>query len=210
MWGKITISNGVCSRSRLRAVCTCGWTSCLGVSPCRLAAILHSNHGRDCTNYIYRNCTGRTTTEGELWKLITTTKDIVLCTHCGKRFTFGWIWLTVRRLYRLASLKMAAILVADFSNAFSSMKNAAFWFKCYQSWFQDLGEILVTNFKLIVVIGGYEIALRWMLLDLTDKSTWAQIMMVWCHQATCHYLDQYWPCTRPQWVKLCPIPRIMR
>ena len=53
----------------------------------------------------------------------------------------------------------------------------------------------------------YEIALRWMPLDLTDdKSTLVQVM-AWCCQATSHYLSQCWPrsmspngVTRPQWV----------
>ena len=55
---------------------------------------------------------------------------------------------------------------------------------------------------------SYEIALRWMPLDLTDeKSTLVQVM-AWCRQATSHYLSQCWPrsmspngVTRPQWVK---------
>ena len=55
---------------------------------------------------------------------------------------------------------------------------------------------------------SYEIALRWMPLDLTDdKSTLVQVM-AWCSQATSHYLSQCWPrsmspngITRPKWVK---------
>ena len=55
---------------------------------------------------------------------------------------------------------------------------------------------------------SYEIALRWIPIDLTDdKSTLVQVM-AWCHQATSHYLSQCWPrfmspngVTRPQWVK---------
>ena len=47
----------------------------------------------------------------------------------------------------------------------------------------------------------------WMSLDLThDMSTLVQVM-VWCHQATSHYLSQCWPrfvlpygVIRPQWV----------
>ena len=66
-------------------------------------------------------------------------------------------------------------------------------------------------FKLTLVNGGwgisFEIALRWMPLDLTDdKSTLVQVM-AWCRQATSHYLSQCWPrsmlsngVTRPQWV----------
>ena len=56
---------------------------------------------------------------------------------------------------------------------------------------------------------SYEIALRWIPLDLTDdKSTLVQVM-AWCCQATSHYLSQCWPrsmlpngVTRPQWVKI--------
>ena len=52
-------------------------------------------------------------------------------------------------------------------------------------------------FKLTLVNGhlgiSYEIALRWMPLDLTDeKSTLVQVM-AWCRQATSHYLSQCWP-----------------
>ena len=55
---------------------------------------------------------------------------------------------------------------------------------------------------------SYEIALRWMPLDLTDdKATLVQVM-AWCREATSHYLSQCWPksmspngVTRPQWVK---------
>ena len=68
-------------------------------------------------------------------------------------------------------------------------------------------------FKLILVNGGwgisYEIALRWMPLELTDdKSTLVQVM-AWFLQATSHYLRQCWSrpmspygVTRPQWVNL--------
>ena len=56
---------------------------------------------------------------------------------------------------------------------------------------------------------SYEIAIRWMLPELTDdKSTLVQVM-AWCRQATNHYLSQCWPrsispnaVTRPQWAKL--------
>ena len=67
--------------------------------------------------------------------------------------------------------------------------------------------------KLILVIDdcviSFEIALRWMSVDLTDnKSTLVQVM-AWCHQATSHYLIQCWPrsvspfgSTRPNVLKL--------
>ena len=66
-------------------------------------------------------------------------------------------------------------------------------------------------FKVILVIDGLDVqcqvALIWMSMDLTDdKSTLVQVM-VWCRQATSHYLNQCWPrstspygVTRPQWV----------
>ena len=58
------------------------------------------------------------------------------------------------------------------------------------------------------MIGSWDIfrkiALRWMSLDLIDKSTLVQVM-AWCRQATSHYLSQCWPrfmsphgVTRPQ------------
>ena len=54
---------------------------------------------------------------------------------------------------------------------------------------------------------SYEIALRWMPLDLTDDKSPLVQVMVWCCQATSHYLSQCWPksmspnvVTRPQWV----------
>ena len=68
-------------------------------------------------------------------------------------------------------------------------------------------------FKQISIIdhwGMYllKMALKWLLLDLTDhKSTLVQVM-AWCCQVTSHYLSQCWPSpmspydvTRPQWVK---------
>ena len=50
--------------------------------------------------------------------------------------------------------------------------------------------------KALWVIDGwdvaFEIAVRWISLDLTDdKSTLVQVM-AWCHQATSHYLSQCW------------------
>ena len=52
-----------------------------------------------------------------------------------------------------------------------------------------------------------KIALRWMALDLDDKSTLV-LVMAWCRQATSHYLSQCWPrflspygVTSPQWDK---------
>ena len=66
-------------------------------------------------------------------------------------------------------------------------------------------------FKLIFVIDGwdipFEIAIRWLLLDLTDDQSTLVQVMAWCHEATSHYLSQCWPrsvspyaVTRPQWV----------
>ena len=62
------------------------------------------------------------------------------------------------------------------------------------------------------MVGGWSISckivLKWMPMDLTDgKSTLVQVM-VWCRQATSHYLNHCWPRSlspydviRPQWVK---------
>ena len=38
-----------------------------------------------------------------------------------------------------------------------------------------------------------EIALRWMLLDLTDNTSTLVHVMAWCRQVTNHYLSQCWP-----------------
>ena len=66
-------------------------------------------------------------------------------------------------------------------------------------------------FKFIYVNGGwgifYEIASRWIPLDLTDD-TLVQVI-TWCRQASSHCLSNCWPrfmspygVTRPQWVRL--------
>ena len=64
------------------------------------------------------------------------------------------------------------------------------------------------DFNLILGI-SYEIALRWMPLDLTDDNSALVQVMAWCRQATSHYLSKCWPrsmspngITRPQWVNL--------
>ena len=68
-------------------------------------------------------------------------------------------------------------------------------------------------FKKILMIASWsiscELALIWMLLDLTnDRSTLVQVK-AWRRQATSHYLSQCWPravspngVTRPEWVKI--------
>ena len=66
-------------------------------------------------------------------------------------------------------------------------------------------------FKSILVIDcsgiSCEIALIWMSLDFTDDQSTLVQVMAWCHQATSHYLSQWWPrflspygVTRPEWV----------
>ena len=66
-------------------------------------------------------------------------------------------------------------------------------------------------FKWTLVIDGWgiscEVALIWMSLDFTDDQSTLVQVMVWCRQATSHYLSQCWPrslspyvVTRPQWV----------
>ena len=72
-------------------------------------------------------------------------------------------------------------------------------------------EFRLAIFRLILVKDGwgipYEIALRWMPLDLTDDESTLVQVMAWCRQAANHYLSQCWPrsmspniVTRPQWV----------
>ena len=89
------------------------------------------------------------------------------------------------------------------------------WFYPYHLTHWPLGNlntILGNKFsKKNSVINGWgiscELALRWTSLDLTDdKSTLVQVM-AWCHQATSHYLSQWWTrslspygVNRPQWV----------
>ena len=96
------------------------------------------------------------------------------------------------------------------------------WTQLYYEWCSHFNSLAPSRFwlnfrwvifKQILVIDGwgisYEIALRWMPLDLTDdKSTLVQVM-AWCRQATSHYLNQCWPrslwpygVTRPQWVNI--------
>ena len=66
-------------------------------------------------------------------------------------------------------------------------------------------------FKQILLIDGWgifsEIALIWMSQDFTDDQSTLVQVMVWCRQATSHYLSQSWPgslssygVTKPQWV----------
>ena len=56
-------------------------------------------------------------------------------------------------------------------------------------------------FKLTLVNGGwgisYEIAARWMPLDLTDDKSILVQVMAWCRQTTSHYLNQSWPRSHP-------------
>ena len=60
-------------------------------------------------------------------------------------------------------------------------------------WQQDLDH----QQSQILVIHGWgmscEIALIWMSLDFTDDQSTLVQVMIWCHQATSHYLSQCWP-----------------
>ena len=54
----------------------------------------------------------------------------------------------------------------------------------------------------------YIIAFKWMPQNHTNEKSTLIHVMAWCHQATSHYLSQWWPrpvspygITRPQWVK---------
>ena len=48
----------------------------------------------------------------------------------------------------------------------------------------------ITNWWLRYLLWNF---LRWMSLDLTDDKPPLVQVMAWCHQATSHYLSQYWP-----------------
>ena len=68
-------------------------------------------------------------------------------------------------------------------------------------------------FKLILVIDGWgiscKIALKWLLLNLTDDESTSVQVMALCHQVPSHYMSQCWPrsmslygISRPQCVKV--------
>ena len=74
---------------------------------------------------------------------------------------------------------------------------------------------------LVLLIGifrsSHDNAFRWMSESFTeDKSTLVQVM-AWCHQATRHYMKQYWPrsvssygITRPQWINHTWYKRVLK
>ena len=81
---------------------------------------------------------------------------------------------------------------------------------CCQLTHWPLGDFRYAILKPILVIDGWsvssEIALSQMSLDLTDDKPILVQVMAWCHQATSHYLSQWWHSsmspyglTWPQW-----------
>ena len=61
---------------------------------------------------------------------------------------------------------------------------------------------------------SYEIALRWMPLDLTDDKLTLVQVMAWCRQATSYYLSKCWPrfvspngVTKPQYT--CTVHKVL-
>ena len=69
------------------------------------------------------------------------------------------------------------------------------------------------TFQIISVIDGwiiaFELALRWMSLNLMDDESTLVQVITWCRQATSHHLRQCWPrslspyeVTSPQWVDI--------
>ena len=71
------------------------------------------------------------------------------------------------------------------------------WYRCAMSLRSLGGDIKGTFLKLTMQNSKWstcsEIALSWMLHNLTkEKSTLLQVM-AWCRQATSHYLNQCWP-----------------
>ena len=80
-------------------------------------------------------------------------------------------------------------------------------FICYK-WFWIFKYYLLNSLS----PDGWDISceiatIKWMALNLPDKSSTLVQVMAWCHQATNHYLSLCWPwsmfwydITRPQWV----------
>ena len=77
----------------------------------------------------------------------------------------------------------------------------------------EFTEILDKWFPAFLVINSWclscKIALRWMPHNLANEKSTMVRVMVWCRQATSHYMSQCWPrsissyvVTMPQWVKL--------
>ena len=69
---------------------------------------------------------------------------------------------------------------------------------------------LISKIHVVIMSISFEIVLWWMPPNLTDdKSRLVQVhVIIWCCQATSHYLSQCWPRSmlpygviRPQWVK---------
>ena len=120
--------------------------------------------------------------------------------------------VTIFRLYMLVNHLWDEVLAPGTRVPWKKRPRHLFYTKLFNSLATGRFEQKFRSviFKLISVTDGWgiscKIALRWMLLDLTDKSTLVQVM-AWCHQATSHYLSQCWPrfmsrygVTRPQWV----------
>ena len=67
----------------------------------------------------------------------------------------------------------------------------------YTHW--PLGDFigtLDTQFSILMIDGlgiSYDIALRWMPMDLTDDESALVQVMAWCYQAMSHFLSQCWP-----------------
>ena len=60
--------------------------------------------------------------------------------------------------------------------------------RCGQNFKSIIFKLIIENNKL-----GFEIALRWMSQNLTNEKSMLVQVMMWCRQATGHYLSQCWP-----------------
>ena len=97
-----------------------------------------------------------------------------------------------------------------FQYSFENQAPLDFIYQCYiftVTWFNSLApgrfqrNFRKVIFQLTLAINGWSISCKilhkWMPMDLTDgKSTLVQVM-VWCSQATSHYLNQCWPRSLP-------------
>ena len=126
--------------------------------------------------------------------------------HCTSRHGFGCvrqticivvpelissIWVKQNPRYVIQNVNISSIIFKTTQHVNSLAPGKFEW---------NFREII---FKQILVIHGWgiscEIALIWMSLDFTDDQSTLVQVMVWCHQATSHYLSQCWPRSLTIW-----------
>ena len=131
--------------------------------------------------------------------------------------SFMWMWFLIHIINSIPVFKVTnnllfhrmvppaayKILFNVFKITSNNTDNNSLWkflaneMEYSHSFVNSLKLVIQVIFQLIIVIDdcliSSQIALRWMSLDPTDdKSTLVQVM-VWCCQATNHYLNQCWP-----------------